>query len=171
MTAADWAHSTAICSPATMTSTPQSCSAGWPTSARSCQTTGARGRSRAGRRLVCAGNAGLPSAHRRVRHASRCAAPETRSSSTSRSTTTAERTQLASRRTDLESHERGYPTLLGLTRLPVGALVLADRAVAGDIWLPDGSRRPLARTIVAGGYPGGTHSGTARPGTYCQRTL
>ena len=56
--------------------------------------------------------------------------------------------------TDLDSHERGYPTLLSLTGLPVGALVLADRAVAGDIWLPDGTRRPLARTIVAGGYPG-----------------
>jgi tRNA A37 threonylcarbamoyladenosine dehydratase len=57
-------------------------------------------------------------------------------------------------RTDLSSHERGYPTLLGLTKLPVGALVVAERAVAGDIWLPDGSRPPLARTVIVGGSPG-----------------
>ncbi|MGH3253453.1 MAG: HesA/MoeB/ThiF family protein [Trebonia sp.] len=55
--------------------------------------------------------------------------------------------------TDLGSHERGYPTLLGLTDLPVGAVVLADRAVAGDIWLPDGSRHTLARTVIIGGSP------------------
>jgi hypothetical protein len=55
--------------------------------------------------------------------------------------------------TDLSSHERGYPTLLPLTNMPVGALVVADRAVAGDIWLPDGSRRPLARTVIVGGSP------------------
>jgi len=54
-------------------------------------------------------------------------------------------------RPDLESHERGYPTLLNLSRQPVGGLVLAQRAVAGDIWLPDGSRRPLGRTAVIGG--------------------
>ena len=56
-------------------------------------------------------------------------------------------------RTDFESHERGYPTLLGLTRRPIGALVLAEGAVAGDIWLPDGSREPLARTVVVGAQP------------------
>jgi len=56
-------------------------------------------------------------------------------------------------KTDLRSHERGYPTLLGLTNLPVGALVVAERAVAGDIWLPDGSRLPLARTVIAGRAP------------------
>jgi len=50
---------------------------------------------------------------------------------------------------DLASHERGYPTLVGLTRRPVGAIVLADRAVAGDIWLPDGAR-DLARAVVVG---------------------
>lgn len=50
-------------------------------------------------------------------------------------------------------HRRGYPTLLSLTGLPVGALVLADRAAAGDIWLPDGTRQSLARTIMAGGHP------------------
>jgi hypothetical protein len=51
---------------------------------------------------------------------------------------------------DLASHERGYPTLVGLTRRPVGAIVLADRAVAGDIWLPDGARADLTRTVVVG---------------------
>lgn len=55
--------------------------------------------------------------------------------------------------TDLDSHERGYPTLLGLTGLPVGAVVLAERAVAGDVWLPDGSRHPLSRTVIVGGSP------------------
>lgn len=55
--------------------------------------------------------------------------------------------------TDLRSHERAYPTLLGLTKLPVGALVVAGRAVAGDIWLPDGSRQPLARAVIVGGSP------------------
>jgi hypothetical protein len=55
--------------------------------------------------------------------------------------------------TDFSSHERGYPTLLSLTRLPVGALVLAERAAAGDIWLPDGSRHPLSRTVIVGGSP------------------
>lgn len=52
--------------------------------------------------------------------------------------------------TDLQSHERGYPTLLGLTKLPVGALVVAKQAIAGDIWLPDGPRRPLSQTVIVG---------------------
>ena len=56
-------------------------------------------------------------------------------------------------RTDLQSHERGYPTLLSLTEMPVGALVVAEQAVAGDIWLPDGSRRTLTRAVVVGGSP------------------
>jgi tRNA A37 threonylcarbamoyladenosine dehydratase len=56
-------------------------------------------------------------------------------------------------RTDLSSHERGYPTLLGLTKLPVGALVVAERAVAGDIWLPNGSRSLVARTVILGASP------------------
>ncbi len=51
---------------------------------------------------------------------------------------------------DLESHERGYPALLDITRGgPVGALVLAGKAVAGDIWTPS-DRAPVARTIVLG---------------------
>lgn len=51
---------------------------------------------------------------------------------------------------DLASHERGYPTLLGLTRQPLGALVLAEQAAAGDIWLLDGSRTELVRLVIIG---------------------
>jgi tRNA A37 threonylcarbamoyladenosine dehydratase len=52
---------------------------------------------------------------------------------------------------DLRSHERGYPALLDIARgKPVGALVLAGRAVAGDIWLPGGERVSLAHTDVVG---------------------
>jgi ThiF family len=52
---------------------------------------------------------------------------------------------------DLKSHERGYPALLDLIGgPPVGAVVCARNAVAGDIWLPSGDRVPLASTIVVG---------------------
>ncbi len=51
---------------------------------------------------------------------------------------------------DLASHERGYPTLLKVSKQTVGALVLAERAVAGDIWLQDGRRDRLCRTVVIG---------------------
>ena len=52
---------------------------------------------------------------------------------------------------DLRSHERGYPALLDITRgLPVGALVLAENAVAGDIWLSAQSRVVLAGATVIG---------------------
>jgi molybdopterin/thiamine biosynthesis adenylyltransferase len=52
--------------------------------------------------------------------------------------------------TDLASHERGYPALLDIGGRPVGALVLAINAVAGDIWTPDRRRRELIQTIVVG---------------------
>jgi hypothetical protein len=53
--------------------------------------------------------------------------------------------------TDLESHERGYPALGDLTRgQVVGGLVFAEEAVAGDLWLPDGSRTDLAAAWVVG---------------------
>jgi tRNA A37 threonylcarbamoyladenosine dehydratase len=40
---------------------------------------------------------------------------------------------------DLASHERGYPALLDINEgRPVGALVFARNAVAGDIWTKDG---------------------------------
>ena len=52
---------------------------------------------------------------------------------------------------DLASHERGYPALLDILRgQPVGALVFAKRAVAGDIWFPDGARMPLNDGQVIG---------------------
>lgn len=60
---------------------------------------------------------------------------------------------------DMASHERGYPALLDvLDGPPVGALVFAKEAVAGDLWLPDGTRRTLREakavgTTVARLYP------------------
>ena len=53
--------------------------------------------------------------------------------------------------TDLASHERGYPALLDIARgMPVGALVLARSAVAGDLWFPDGTRAPLSQAAIIG---------------------
>src|SRR6266542_1095721 len=52
--------------------------------------------------------------------------------------------------TDNAAHERGYPALLDITRVgPVGALVLARNAVAGDIWEPTG-RASVRETLVLG---------------------
>jgi molybdopterin/thiamine biosynthesis adenylyltransferase len=51
---------------------------------------------------------------------------------------------------DNASHERGYPALLDISGRPVGALVLAKNAVAGDLWTPDRCRRPLQEVIVVG---------------------
>jgi hypothetical protein len=52
--------------------------------------------------------------------------------------------------TDLASHERGYPALLDITRDgPVGALVIAEGAAAGDIWTPSG-RAPVEKVVVVG---------------------
>jgi molybdopterin/thiamine biosynthesis adenylyltransferase len=53
-------------------------------------------------------------------------------------------------KTDVKSHERGYPALLEIAQQPVGALVLAENALAADIWTPDGSRRSVAETVVVG---------------------
>ncbi|MGU3291096.1 HesA/MoeB/ThiF family protein [Williamsia sp. M5A3_1d] len=53
--------------------------------------------------------------------------------------------------TDMASHERGYPALLDINGgIPVGALVFADGAVAGDIWTSDRQRRPLTSFRVMG---------------------
>lgn len=52
---------------------------------------------------------------------------------------------------DFNSHERGYPALLDVARgMPVGALVFADHAVAGDIWLPNGKRVEIADASIIG---------------------
>lgn len=53
-------------------------------------------------------------------------------------------------RHDLESHERGYPALLDITEMPVGALVFTEDAVAGSIWLRHGREIELDRTVVVG---------------------
>lgn len=52
---------------------------------------------------------------------------------------------------DLASHERGYPALVDILRgMPVGGLVFAKEAVAGDIWFADGSRRDLDHARIIG---------------------
>lgn len=52
---------------------------------------------------------------------------------------------------DLASHDRGYPALLDILRgQPVGALVFARQAVAGDIWLPGGLRSCLTEARIIG---------------------
>jgi ThiF family len=52
---------------------------------------------------------------------------------------------------DMRSHERGYPALLDIARgMPVGALVFAENAVAGDIWLPGEARVELAGASIVG---------------------
>ncbi len=53
--------------------------------------------------------------------------------------------------TDLASHQRGYPALLDiLNGPPVGALVFARRAVAGELWIRNGDRIPLREGRVVG---------------------
>lgn len=52
---------------------------------------------------------------------------------------------------DMESHERGYPALLQISRgMPVGALVFGKRSVQADVWLADGSRLELEDATIVG---------------------
>jgi molybdopterin/thiamine biosynthesis adenylyltransferase len=52
---------------------------------------------------------------------------------------------------DLASHARGYPALLDiLDGQPVGGLVFARNAVAGDLWLPGHARAALTHLEVIG---------------------
>ena len=52
---------------------------------------------------------------------------------------------------DMASHRRGYPALLDiLDGPPVGALVFARRAVAGDIWLSHSHQAVLDCAVVVG---------------------
>ena len=52
---------------------------------------------------------------------------------------------------DMASHERGYPALLDIARgMPVGALVFARSAVAGDLWFPGSRRAPLSQAAIIG---------------------
>jgi molybdopterin/thiamine biosynthesis adenylyltransferase len=51
---------------------------------------------------------------------------------------------------DMASHENGYPALLDIVGgPPVGALVFADNAVAGDIWTREG-RQAVREAVVLG---------------------
>lgn len=51
--------------------------------------------------------------------------------------------------TDLQSHQRGYPALLDITSGgPVGALVFAENAVAGEIWTPTGVTQADSMTAI-----------------------
>jgi molybdopterin/thiamine biosynthesis adenylyltransferase len=51
---------------------------------------------------------------------------------------------------DRASHERLYPALLDLVKQPVGALVLAEQALAGEIRMTDGTRLVIGETVVVG---------------------
>lgn len=52
---------------------------------------------------------------------------------------------------DYRSHERGYPALLDIANgMPIGALVFAQEAIAGDIWLPGSKRVELEAATVVG---------------------
>jgi tRNA A37 threonylcarbamoyladenosine dehydratase len=55
---------------------------------------------------------------------------------------------------DIASHERGYPALLDITNGgPVGALVFAQNAIAGDIWTIGGQRHELHHATIVGLHP------------------
>ncbi len=52
---------------------------------------------------------------------------------------------------DMASHERGYPALLDIARgMPVGALVFAKSAIAGDLWFPGSIRAELSYAAIVG---------------------
>ena len=77
--------------------------------------------------------------------------------------------QVAFSQTDLASHRRGYPALVDiLDGPPVGGLVFARRAVAGDVWASADHQIELDHTIVVGSsqqvsYPSLRTSLTAGP--------
>jgi hypothetical protein len=55
---------------------------------------------------------------------------------------------------DLAAHARGYPALLDITNGgPVGALVFAQQAIAGDIWTADLRRHRLQYAQIVGLHP------------------
>jgi molybdopterin/thiamine biosynthesis adenylyltransferase len=64
---------------------------------------------------------------------------------------------------DMASHERGYPALLDICDGPVGALVFAANAVAGDIWAPQGRSLLSHLTVVGTGVRTLCPSPPARP--------
>lgn len=61
------------------------------------------------------------------------------------------RDSVAFSKDDLASHDRGYPALLDVLRgRPVGALVFAENAVAGSLWLAPTTQLPLRSAQVLG---------------------
>lgn len=72
--------------------------------------------------------------------------------------------RVAFSRDDLASHRRGYPALLDILQgLPVGALVFAKRAVAGEIWLTHQDQQSLDHAVVTARTPEILRSEPARP--------
>jgi molybdopterin/thiamine biosynthesis adenylyltransferase len=66
---------------------------------------------------------------------------------------------------DFASHQRGYPALLDITGGgPVGALVFAKRAVAGEIWIKQGVRSLSCLTVIGPRVITYYPSPAARPG-------
>ena len=76
---------------------------------------------------------------------------------------------------DFASHERGYPALLDVARgMPVGALVFARSAIAGDLWFPGSKRAELLHATVIGAnrrvlYPA-PQMGSKKNATYDRQT-
>ena len=65
---------------------------------------------------------------------------------------------------DMASHRRGYPALLDiLDGPPAGALVFAENAVAGDIWLSHDERATLDCATVVAPTPRHLHPEPQRP--------
>jgi hypothetical protein len=81
---------------------------------------------------------------------------------------------------DLQSHERGYPTLVQISGT-AGGVVIAEGALAGDVWLTDGSRVSVAGTTIIGdemkrindGQPTSRrqHAGSTSSGTHARQSL
>ena len=77
---------------------------------------------------------------------------------------------------DLASHRRGYPALLDITNGgPVGALVFAENAVAGEIWRPDGTTDLDQLTVVGSNirhlFPTPPKSQYERPAAYHRQSM
>ncbi|WP_228563246.1 ThiF family adenylyltransferase [Catenulispora rubra] len=49
---------------------------------------------------------------------------------------------------DMASHDRAYPAIVQMTDRPVGGLVFARHAAAGDVFMPDGTRSALTEVVV-----------------------
>lgn len=79
-------------------------------------------------------------------------------------------------RSDLDSHERAYPTLRVVAGGAVGGLVLSRAALAGDIWQADGTRAEIALSSVVGDAldrrnPGGPGDGRRSAASTASRAM